>query len=261
MNQDYSFITDNLTYSYSNFSSFETCRLMWKLSYVDKKDREGNFFSDFGSFIHLLLEEYFGGKLEIEDMVEYYEKNYSLNVLSSPPPFPKGMAEKYYNSGLDFFAQFPSYNIRKENYEILGIEDGFNTSFDDIPLIIKPDIILRNKKTGKVTLLDYKTSKKDDEKLIGYKRQLHMYAYFLWYEKQIEVDNIKLWFIRDKELFDIPNNPFEIQETLEWMKDVRNRITEETAWEPNLSKKNEYFCGYLCSVKLDCPFRNGSMET
>lgn len=261
MNQDYSFITDNLTYSYSNFSSFEICKMMWKLSYIDRKGRDGNFFSDFGSFIHKILEEYFGGNLEIEDMVEYYEKNYSASVITAPPPFPKGMAEKYYNSGLDFFAQFPSYKIRRENYEVLGIEDDFNTSFDDIPLIIKPDLVLKNKKTGKVTLLDYKTSKKDDKKLIGYKHQLHLYAYFLWQEKGIEVNNILVWFIRDKELYEIPNNPFEIQETLEWMKDVRNKISEELEWAPNLDKSNEYFCFNICSVKLDCPFRNGSMET
>jgi CRISPR/Cas system-associated exonuclease Cas4 (RecB family) len=261
MNQDYSFITDNLTYSYSSLSSFETCRHMFYLTYIERKNREQNAFADFGSFIHKICEEYFGGNLEIEDMVEYYEKNYSASVITPFPPFPKGMAENYYNSGLDFFAKFPSYNIRRENYEILGIEDSFNTSFDDISLIIKPDLVLRNKKTQKVTLLDYKSSKKDDKKLVGYKHQLHMYAYFLWQEKQVEVDNIKVWFIREKEIYDIPNNPFEIQETLEWMKDVRNRISEETGWEPNLKKENEFFCRNICSTRLECKFRNGSMET
>jgi len=259
MNQDFSFVTDNLTYSYSNFSSFDTCRLGWKLNYIDKKERLGNFFSDFGSFIHKLLEEYFGGTLDIEDMIEYYEKNYSLNVTTAPPPFPKGMGERYYQSGLDFFGNFVSYGVKRENYEVLGIEISVYTSYDDISLVVKPDLVLLNKKTGKVTLLDYKTSKFSEEKLEGYKNQLYLYAYFLWAEKHIEVDKIIVWFIRDQKLCEIENNPLEVQKTLDWLKDTRNKISEETEWAPNLSKENEYFCYNLCSVKNDCPFRNGSM--
>jgi uncharacterized protein YfeS len=233
---------------------------MWRLTYIDKEDRNSNFWSEYGSFCHKLLEEYFSGNLEIEDMTEYYEKNYSLNVLMLPPSFPKGMAEKYYQSGLDFFCNFGSYGVKRENYEVLGIEEGFTTSYDDILLIVKPDLILRNKKTNKVTLLDYKTSKFDEKKLDGYKNQLYVYAYFLWAEKHIEVDRIMVWFLRDQKLCEIENNPLEIQKALDWIKETRNKIAEETEWIPNLSKENEYFCSYICSVKNSCKYRNGSMS-
>jgi CRISPR/Cas system-associated exonuclease Cas4 (RecB family) len=232
---------------------------MFYLTYIKRADRENNFFGEYGSFIHKLLEEYFSGNMEIDDMVEYYEKNYSINIITSPPPYPKGMAENYYNSGLDFFADFNSYGIRRENYEILEIEESTYTGFDDISLVIKPDIILKNKKTGKITLIDYKTARKDDKKIEAYKKQLLMYTYFLWSEKQLEVDNIKIWFIKSKEFYTIEKNPHDVITMLDWIKSVRNKITEERNFEPNLSKDNEYFCSNICSMRLWCEYKNGTI--
>ena len=45
-------------YSFSKLNSFKGCKYGYKLTYVDKQRGAGNGFSDLGSFVHGLLEDY-----------------------------------------------------------------------------------------------------------------------------------------------------------------------------------------------------------
>jgi CRISPR/Cas system-associated exonuclease Cas4 (RecB family) len=231
---------------------------MWFLSYIQYEEREQGFFSDFGNIVHKTIELFFKGELEIWDLSQYYEDNYSKYVISNPPPYPPNMGEKYYAEGLEFFTNF-QFNL--EDYEVIFIEDKFKTTYNEIKLVIKPDLILKDKKTGKYILFDYKThklkgNKTDEEYLSGYKKQLYLYSYFLKIEKNIDIDKIILWFIRNNENIEIEVNPTEIRKALVWMEETVVKIKAETEFEPNLSKKNGYFCSFICSMKSLCRYRN-----
>ncbi len=264
MNQDFNpIIIDNIKFSYSSLSSFNLCKNMFSLTYLDYEERESGFFGEFGLFCHLLCEKFFKGELEVWDLAKYYEEHYSENVVTLPPPYPVGMGEKYFLSGLEFFENF---KFNRENYEVISIEDSFDSEYNGIKLIIKPDLILRNKKNGNYVLLDYKTyklkdNKNDDERMDGYKKQLYIYSYFTWLEKKIEINKIFLWFIRNDRLVEIEVNPLEIQKALDWIEETVARIKSEVEFEPNLSKKNEYFCFNICSCKNSCKYRNGELNT
>jgi hypothetical protein len=255
----YDFIIDNLKFSYSSLSSFDTCQYMWFLTYIKHEERLSGWFAEYGSFCHHIMEEFFAGKLEAWDLGTYYAENYNKYIISSPPPFPASMPQSYYDTGLEFFENF---EFNRENYEIISIEDSIFTKYKNINLIIKPDLILKNKKDGNIVLLDYKTyklkdTKKDNEKLSGYTKQLLIYAYFIWLEQKLEINKIFLWFIRNSRFVEIEMNPVEIQASLDWIENTVEKIKSETAWKPNLDKSNEYFCSQLCSVRNDCGYRNG----
>ena len=70
---DFSFIIDNIKFSNSSVNSFETCNLMFRLQYIDAKEKVQNFYAEYGSHVHKTLEMYFDNKLEIFQLANYYE--------------------------------------------------------------------------------------------------------------------------------------------------------------------------------------------
>lgn len=51
-------IPDGMKWSFSKLEAFHHCGMMFKLIYLDHAEKEGNGFSDYGTFCHKLLEEW-----------------------------------------------------------------------------------------------------------------------------------------------------------------------------------------------------------
>ena len=149
---DYSFIIDGVRFSYSSVSTFETCPYAFKLTYIDVLPRLNNFFAEYGSFTHECLEKYFNGELELFELSQYYMENYDAFVTSISPV---GLEARYKEQGQAFFDNF---SVDRNDYEILVIEDKIDFTVKDVLFVAKPDLVLRNKKTQKTGLYDYKTS-------------------------------------------------------------------------------------------------------
>jgi hypothetical protein len=168
------------------------------------------------------------------------------------------MAQKYFDDGLKFFEEF-EFDI--ENYDILMIEDNIKYNHKGIDLIVKPDAVLKNKNTGKISLIDFKTSKLkgnkyDDAKINEYKNQMYLYVYFIFQATGIVIDDIKIWFIRNNIFKDIPVDNFEMQNSVEWFENTVDKIKKEKDWVGNNTPKNQFFCTQLCSQRQSCPLMN-----
>jgi hypothetical protein len=257
------FIIDGMRLSFSSVTSFETCKGGWKLNYIDKVDSIDNFFSQYGKLVHECMEKYFKGELDAFELSGYYRDNFNNFVKAQPPSYPKGMGENYKEQGQDFFDNF-TFNI--EDYEILAIEDSASFNLDingeSIMFIAKPDLLLKHKDTGLISLLDFKTSNpfrkykgqnvEDKKKTEGYYKQLYTYAHAVRETKGIQVSILALWFLRmGGEMLTVDWNEFDEKDTLDWLKSGIEKILaeEEFAYD----KSNEYFCKNLCSVRHHCP--------
>jgi len=252
---EYDFILDDMKFSHSSVNGFETCPKMFYLSYIDREPRVPNFFSDFGLFCHEILEKYFSGELELWDLEEYFDDNFGEKVATPPPPYPKGMKDTYEQNGLDFFSNF---DFDLSAYDVISIEEMIDAEIDGVNLVIKPDLVLKEKETGKCTLVDYKTSKLklnkyDEKKIAGYMRQFYLYVYFLNKSKNYNITKIKVWFIRNEGyVLDVDVDPIEMQKTIDWFTGTIAKIKEEKEWEGNTDKSNKYFCEMLCGVRNSC---------
>ncbi|HUU87983.1 MAG TPA: PD-(D/E)XK nuclease family protein [Candidatus Glassbacteria bacterium] len=251
---DYSFTLDNMRFSYSSANNFTTCRRQFYLSYIEYADRKPNFFSDFGLYCHDILEKYFARELEIWDLEDYYVDNYGEGVQNSPPPYPKGMADQYYQDGLEFFANF---DFDLNAYDVVSIEDKIDATVNDIDLVIKPDLVLRENATGKYSLVDYKTSKLkfnkyDEDKIAGYMKQFYLYSHFLKVGRDIDISTITVWFIRNNYIMNIDVDPIKMQETIDWFFGVIKDIKKEEDWETTTDKKTKFFCQWLCGCRDSC---------
>jgi CRISPR/Cas system-associated exonuclease Cas4 (RecB family) len=252
-------ILRDMTYSFSSASSYDTCKHMFMLNYIKKEKQTQNGFAIFGSYVHSCIEGYFKGKIDGWDLAEYYKEHYDENVNVPFPAYPPGMAESYYKSGLLFFENF---EFDRDNYEVLNIEEKVVHEENGVKLVVKPDLVLKDKKTGECTLVDYKTAKlkggkKDVELLAKYKKQFLLYAKYLFQVSNIEIKYIKIWFIRDQKVVEIPIDVFEVEEVSEWFFSTIDKIKKEEEWTPNLSESNKYFCQNICGFgKTVCKYVN-----
>jgi hypothetical protein len=253
----FDFITENIKYSYSSVSTFETCNHAFYLTYIMCEDRSFNSaYGQFGSFVHLCLEKYFKNELKISELSNFYRKHYCEYVTMPFPAFHKNANETYFNNGLNFFDNF---EFDKSEYEILIIEDSISAEYNGIKLVVKPDLVLKELSTGKIYLIDFKTAngykndKLDKQKMIGYLRQFYLYCYFIWLQKNISVDEIHIWFVINDKIEKIIFDPVKAQENLEWFIDVIENIKNEEEFKAN--NKNKFFCDNLCSVSANCNFK------
>lgn len=244
-------IIDEIRFSYSSLSTFHTCKYSWYLTYIEKVSRAGNWWADYGTLIHQTMEKYFAEELETFELTDYVFENYE-DIIQSKPSFL--VKEDVYIADTKRF--FDEFRFPRDDYEVKFIEDKIDVDLE-YKLVVKPDLVLKEKATGKHILIDYKTSliykkgKLDEEKLTGYVYQMTMYSIFLR-NIGIEIDEVWLWFIRDtgdKVFYKfIPTDELQ-REVDKWILDTITAIRNEEEFTPNI---NKFFCQNLCSVSKFC---------
>lgn len=258
----FDFIIDNIVYSYSSVSNFENCKYGFKLTYIDALPRKNNFFAEFGLLVHECFEKYFLGEVDAFDLPSYYEDNFDQIVKTPPPPYPLNMLETYKAKCLEYFNNF---SIERDDYEVILVEDKIEFSINGVAYVAKPDLVLKNKKTGRISMVDYKTSnpfwfdkKKgkeviDNAKIAGYHKQTYMYTYALKIGRNIQADEITLLFPRAGREITIPWEEEKEKEVIDWLTKTVEKIKNEEEFPYNNS--SAYFCDNLCSVRAYCEYR------
>lgn len=250
------FILDNLKYSFSSVNSFENCQYGFYLTYIDANERTNNFFGEFGTLCHSVLEEYFFNRLEQEELEKYFTEQYCIQVVSAPPAFLPNAKEDYFQKGLNYFRNF---EFDKSIYNVIIVEEAIDIIMPDFKFVVKPDLILQEKKSGKYILVDFKTAnilkngKPDKVKIKNYLNQFNLYAWGLWNGRQIEISEIQIWFIINNIIETILINNDDIMNTLDWFRNNIQNIKNEEDFVAN--NKNSFFCNQLCSVSQFCKFK------
>jgi len=257
----YDFILDGISFSYSAISGYNTCPYSYKLSYIDSLRGVNNFYGEFGTLVHRCFEKYFTGELDAIELSQYYRNNYDSVVITPAPAIPYGLGDKYKLQGQEFFDNF-SFN--KDDYDIIFVEDKIDFDVNFCAAVARPDLLLRDKKTGKTFLYDYKTAtpywqdkntgkeKSDKKKLEGYSKQMYLYTYALRTVRKIPIDNIAMWYPRLNKIVITPWVLEEEDAVVEWFDDTITKIRADERFKYDNS--NKYFCSQLCGVRAACPY-------
>lgn len=258
----YDFIIDGIRFSHSSVSTFETCPYSFKMAYIDALPRENNFFAEYGTLVHECLEKYFKGELEAFELSAYYSNLYDSVIKTPPPPSYVDLYEKYKNQGMTFFDNF---SFDKSNYDVLLTEDKIDFELNGVMVTARPDLVLKNKRTGKSSLFDYKTSVPfkedkrtgklipDTKKINGYYKQMFIYTHAVREIKGIPIDSITLWFPRVDSKVEIDWEEEKEKEALDWFLNSVSKIRNEEFFPYN--NTNNYFCNNLCGVRKFCEYR------
>ena len=245
-----------MIWSFSRVNGFKNCPYAWLKQYVFNEDRMGGYYGEYGSYLHKILEMYFKQELQIYELPQYYEEHYAKNVVSEPPPKPIDLAEKYYAQGLEYFENF---EFPHDKYEILGVEIEIKFFIGKYKFTGFIDLLLKDKTTGKIISVDYKSSDPykgsktpNKQKLQEYKRQQYLYGNGIKDKLGILPSQFELWFLRfnKKELFDF--DEIERLQSLDWAESEIEKIMAESDWKPLSSY---WWCSYLCSVRNGCEYK------
>lgn len=171
-------LPEGFKFSFSSLTSYEHCPMGFKLHYIDKVESSGNGFSDYGTLCHKLLEEYAKNQTPMIALAEEYESRFDKEVINSFPPYPKGMGQKYYDAGLKYFEEFDGFG---DEWEIISVEEKFELDIEGYTIIGLADLVLKNKNTGEIMVVDHKSKSASSMKkeLNVYRKQLYIYAMYV----------------------------------------------------------------------------------
>jgi len=258
----YDFILDNIRFSYSAISTYNTCPYAYKLNYIDSMPRINNFFAEYGLLVHECFEKFFGGEMEPYELSGYYEEEFNKRVVTAPPIFLSNLDYKYRVQGKAFF---DSFSFDKSAYDILILEDKIDFKVKGIKLVAKPDLVLKEIETGKIIQYDYKTSTPfridkytgkeiaDNSKLKGYYKQMFIYAYALRHKMKMPLEKTILLFTRLKKEVELPCSIEKEDEAIAWMIEGVKKIRADE--EFLFDNSSSFFCNNLCGVRESCEFK------
>lgn len=247
-----SHIISDMTWSYSRLTTYECCPYKFFLTYILKLDKKRLFFSDYGSFMHSIIEMCLNGDLKTKELERYYLSEFKNNVIGHAPNF--SIFKNYFQQGLSYVKDFnfPYTDVIEVEKKIDFNLDGINF-VGIIDAIVSNDglIVLDNKSRA----LKHRSKKapptKADEELDRYLRQLYIYSAGIQtlygeFPKKLGFNcfrnNVQII-----ENFD--ENKF--NEAKKWAIDLVQDITLTTEWNPNI---DYFFCNHLCDVCHHCEY-------
>lgn len=255
------FIIDNMLWSFSRLNSFYNCPYEWHEKYIMCQYGERGFFGEFGGCCHKILERYAKGELSIFEISQAYEEEFATTVVHDAPPNKYvDIKSSYFEKGLDYF---DNIDLDLEKYEVLGVEKEVRFKIADKDFIGFIDLLLREKDTGKIIILDHKSasikflkngnvSKTDQAHVREFIRQLCLYSIPV-IEEYGRVDELWWNLFKDRNWLKIPWKQEDQDEAVQWAKDTIALIEKETEYP---CKQDFYYCWNLCSQRNNaCPYK------
>ena len=170
------FILDGMRWSYSSVNTYNTCPQAFRLGYLDALPRVGNAFSDWGTFLHSLMERYFRGELEFFELSQVYVDTYKDNVVCAFPPNKCDLSQRYYDAGKAYLDRFDGlFN----DCEIVAVEERVKLNIDGRPFVGVIDLVVKDGDDYIVVDHKSKSALKTQKEKAEYARQLYLYAIYV----------------------------------------------------------------------------------
>lgn len=215
--------------------------------------------------MHSLYERFYKGQLDFFDVCNEYEDKYNLNItLKFPKNAYADLNKKYYQSGLNALETFDDI---PENYEVLDIECKIDTLINDIRFIGYADLIIRNKDTQDIIIVDHKSKAKFSSKAEQKKYARQLYLYSIYVKEHFGKYPTYLVFnmFRVGQIVKIDFKKSDLEEAISWFTNTVSEIyfdlefidKHEIVGKDLLTfAKQDFFCNELCGVRKYCPRSN-----
>lgn len=256
-----------MKFSFSSVNSYNNCPRCFWLSYLQepKLEKENNAFAQWGSFIHSLYERFYKGEIDFFDCCEEYQSHYKDNVTYKFPPNKwVDLGEKYHRVGEDVLERFDEL---PKDIEVVEIECRIDLTINNIKFCGYADLILRNKKTGDIIIVDHKSKSKfaTAQEQKEYARQLYLYSLFVKEKYGKYPAELVFNMFRADEIVRIKFDEKELKESVDWFTSTVAKIYSDTQFLDKVKlkfaqkdlkltsfKKDDFFCNYLCGVRKYC---------
>lgn len=178
--------------SWSRIQKFRTCPKQYEYSYVQNLEGQSNEHLILGGLMHRMIDAYYTGQEDIEEIQTEYEGAIAGNLVTTPKTLLKSVLTSY--------VQYYSKEIEQEN--IISSEQSITAEWDgnDEVEIVADKIVERD---GLTILRDHKTTTgnlKYTDGLVKYNPQLLLYVSVVEDQTNINIDAIEIDEIRLAEL-------------------------------------------------------------
>lgn len=287
------FILDGMRWSFSSVNTYDTCPQAFRLGYLDALPRVDNAFSDWGTFMHSIMEAYFRGQLEFFELSQMYVEGYKDNVKCEFPPNKFcDLSERYYIAGKDYLDRFEGLF---EDCEVVGVEQRVLLNIEGRPFVGVIDLLLKHGDDYWVADHKSKSAFKSKKEQAEYARQLYLYALYVREKYGKWPTKLVFHMVRaGGELVEIPFVEEDAMAAKEWFLDTIDRIYQDEVfqstpnrirqelkelrgqWERREIKfdaykkakkkleaalnKESFFCRVLCGSRDECPEEDKAPE-
>jgi len=262
----YEKLIDGMTHSFSRMSVYDSCPYEYYLEYLENdpdRPKQDNFYAENGSACHTVFEELLNKKISLNDAGEKYSELFS----EIEEQTRESIMDSTFEKCMDYIV---SLQPLPEKYEILGVEKRLKFKIDHYKFVGFADLILRDKETGEVILVDHKSSKhffkKDgvtplkntEEEFLSYKKQMYLYAKGIKDCMGLQVDKIVWHHFKDGgALSVIPFKQEELDGTIDWVIETIAKIKADDEFPPKLS---HFRCQELCPYRSTCEYLEAEDE-
>jgi RecB family exonuclease len=251
-------LPSNFRWSFSKIASFHQCPMSFYLTYVENPgsdDELPGYFSEYGSLMHSILEQYYKGDLPEFCLADEWRSRYESEVVVAPPPFPKNFGEKNYDAAINYLENFSGL---PDGYEVMSVEKKFVIDIGGYQVSGIADLVIGSQ--DEVIIVDHKTksatSMKKEYQL--YRKQLYLYA--IWFKEWKGFYPTKLRFnmVKDCTFIDEDFDESMVEETKQWFIDGIHAIEECDIFEDwttcigEEETKEPYFCKWICGCNPAC---------
>ena len=232
-------------------NSYLTCPRAWYLQYVLKEGGKQNFFSQYGSYVHEILEKYGKGELALEELVPYYDEHFDEYItVDAPYNKWKDLREDYYYKARNYLVDFNGFDD-----ETVGIEYPVN-----FPLKLKNRTLkmcgyidrVSKLEDGTLKITDYKSRKnfKNKEELDHYLYQLYLYSIPL--KENNQVTKLTFDMFKENSKVNVDYDEEALKKTIEWVDKTVEMIYNDNEFKRSKDVENDFFCKNLCSCYESC---------
>ena len=242
-----------MTWSYSRIEAYHRCPYHFLLRYIKHVPEVKHFFSDYGTFVHRLIEQFLTGKLSKTDVLQSYICDFHDEIVSKAPTFT--IFHKYFDDGLQYFQ-----NITMPAGKLVGVEKSVEFKIDKYPFVGVIDRLSRTSKglvlaDNKSRALKPRSRRKkllrSDEELDAYLRQLYLYSTAVEQEyHELPVSLVFNCFRTQTEIVE-PFSKRAYEEAKRWAVDSIHQIENETEWRPCA---DYWQCTHICGACDECEY-------
>lgn len=247
-------LIEDMTWSYSRVDSFDDCPYRWYLKYIHyPKLKDGKrFYSEFGTFMHKLLEAFYKGEITKEQAVTEFASGFNENTRGDGRP-KFDIVKNYFKSGIQFLRELKPFRFEtiaveeKVEFEIAGHK--FVGYIDYHGMENGEHVIVDNKSRNLKPRSGREVPTKKDEELDSMLKQLYIYAEAIR-QKYGKLPKLLCFNCFKNGVFiEEPFNMEVYEKTLKWAEDKIKDIENTNEFYPNV----DYFsCNFICGMSEHC---------
>lgn len=251
---------DEIEYSFSTLHQYCQCPFATYLKKICGEVGDNNAYAEIGSLGHYWNEMIFKHEMTVQEALDDCIENFDNMVCEYISDASK---DKKFEAMCDYLANFDE--TYEERYEVLGVEKEFHWKIGRHRCIGFADLILKDKKTSKIFLIDHKSAshflkqngeplKNQQANFEAYSKQMYMYSDAMMKEYGFFPDYI-IWnhFLDAGKTTVIQFIQNDYNDAIKWVKDVIKKIYADSKFEPG--EEDYTLCNLLCNYRNSCEYK------